>query len=209
MTAGLTPESQKLIEVVKNLRAAGVEPILVGGLALILYGSERVTFDCDLVSSRPETLEQAKKLGGALHAAKCYYVTRFDKRRRPVSWIDNDNIAAARLMIDEPDTVFFWNAVLEMKIGVLLDFPLKSSDLLAAAQVKKLDKSTTIKVAGLKHLKTMKEIAARSRKLPRTFRTWSLSKRIFNDRLKCPSFGGLPAVGGHAATERYRAEVRG
>lgn len=167
MMPGLMPESRKLIEVVKNLRAGGFEPVLVGGLALTLYGSERVTFDCDLVAGRPETLERAKSLVGALHAAECYYVSRIDKRGRPVSWIDNVNIGAARLMMDEPDTIFFWNRTLELKIDILLDFPLKASELLTSATNKKLDKTTTIKVAGMKDLKTMKEIAARGRKNPK------------------------------------------
>ncbi len=167
MNAGLMPESRKLIKVVRNLRAAGFEPVLVGGLALILFGSERVTFDCDLVAVRPENLEAAKLLVGAMHGAGCFYVSRLDKRRRPLSWLDNINIAASKILMDEPDTVFFWNPDIELKIDILMDFPLKASDLLASATNKKLDRTTIIKVASLNHLKTMKEIAIRARKEPK------------------------------------------
>jgi len=50
-----------------------------------------------------------------------------------------------------------------MKIDILLDFPLKASELLASAEKKKLDRTTTIKIASLQDLKKMKEIALRAR----------------------------------------------
>lgn len=49
-------------------------------------------------------------------------------------------------------------------IDILLDFPLKASELLAAAENKNLDRTTTIKIASLPHLKKMKEIALSARK---------------------------------------------
>lgn len=164
MSATFLPESRKLIEVVRNLRAAGFEPVLVGGLALTLFGSDRVTFDCDLLTARPADLDQAKSLVGAMHKAKCFFVSKLDKHRRPVQCIDNVAVAAARVLIDKPDTAFFWNQALEMRFDLLLDFPMKSDTLLAAAVEKKLGKSARVKVAGLKHLKLMKEIALRERK---------------------------------------------
>ncbi|MDI6794379.1 MAG: hypothetical protein QME81_16195 [bacterium] len=171
------PETRKLKQVIRNLEAAKFIPIFVGGLALTLFGSDRVTFDCDLVSKRPKNMEEAKSLIRAMYKAKCYYVSNVDKDGNPVAYIDNANVAASRIMIDKPDTVFFWNPEMEMKIDILLDFPLKASDLLAAAENKKLDRTTTIKIASLQHLKEMKEIALTARKNPKDWQDLDFIKK--------------------------------
>ncbi|MFH1563561.1 MAG: hypothetical protein ABIF11_09160 [Nitrospirota bacterium] len=170
-------ETQKLKQIIKNMEAAKFTPIFVGGLALTLFGSDRVTFDCDLVSKRPKDMEEAKSLTRAMYKSKCYYISKIDKDGNPVAYIDNANVAASRIMIDKPDTVFFWNPELEMKIDILLDFPLKASELLAVAENKKLDRTTTIKIASLQHLKEMKEIALHARKSPKDLQDLDFIKK--------------------------------
>ncbi|MEW5768185.1 MAG: hypothetical protein AB1797_11300 [bacterium] len=172
-----TPETQKLKQVIKNLETAKFTPIFVGGLALTLFGSDRITFDCDLVSKRPKDMAEANSLTHAMYEAECYYVSKLDKDGMPIAYLDNANVAASRIMIDKPDTVFFWNPELEMRIDILLDFPLKASELLAVAENRKLDRTTTIKIASLPHLKKMKEMALNARQNPKDLQDLDFIKK--------------------------------
>ncbi len=44
---------QTVGEIVQGLRALGLEPVLVGGMALVVLGSRRVTRDFDFVIAHP------------------------------------------------------------------------------------------------------------------------------------------------------------
>ena len=44
---------QTVGEIVQSLRALGLEPVLVGGMALVVLGSRRVTRDFDFVIAHP------------------------------------------------------------------------------------------------------------------------------------------------------------
>jgi len=101
------PETQKLKQIIRNIEAVEFTPIFVGGLALILFGSDRVTFDCDSVSKRLKDMEEAKLLTWAMYKAKCYYISKIDKDGNSVAYLDKANVAASRIMIDKPDTIFF------------------------------------------------------------------------------------------------------
>ena len=142
-------EIQKLKQVVRNLTEVDYVPVLVGGLALTLFGSDRVTFDTDIVIPSIKDLAAAKLLTNAMHKADFYYVNKFDDEENPIGWIDAPNVAASRIIIDKPKTIFFWNPDLEMKIDILLDFPLKTAELLATAEDKMLDKALEILEHGL------------------------------------------------------------
>ena len=157
-------EIQKLKQIIHNLDEIDHVPVLIGGKALALFGSPRLTFDTDIVIPSIKDLAAAKLLTNAMRKADFYYVNKLDDGGNPIGWIDAPNVAASRIMIDKPKTIFFWNPDLEMKIDILLDFPLKTSVLLATAKDKMLDKTTVIKVASLKNLKKMKEIAFKDRK---------------------------------------------
>ncbi|MCK4423453.1 MAG: hypothetical protein KAV18_05215 [Candidatus Omnitrophica bacterium] len=159
-----TLEASQLKKVIANLKDAKFTPVFVGGLALILLGSDRTTFDTDLILRKPQNLKESQCLTKAMSKAKCYYVSKLDSIGNPISYIDNANVAASRIMIDKPDSIFFWNPDIEMRIDILLDFPLKADELLLRAENKKLDKSTVIKIASLLDLKKMKEIAIKARK---------------------------------------------
>lgn len=166
MSRGGEAQIRALSNVIRNLRDIGIEPVLVGGMALVMLGSRRITQDTDLVIKKPETLDEAKKLTGAMFGAGFRYVTRIKKGEEPTSWIDNANIAAARQQIDEPDTIFFWHPELKMKIDLMMDFPFHAREAMEAAETVYL-KGDPVKRASLEVLKKMKEIAVRDRKDPR------------------------------------------
>lgn len=134
-------------------------------MALIVYGSSRVTFDTDLLTARPRDLGAAKRLMVAVFAAGFVYVTRFADAV-PVSWVDVANVAAARVMSDDPDTCFLWNRDAEMRVDLLLDFPLEASGLLGESNSVALGANLRLHVASLRHLAALKEIAVRDRNRP-------------------------------------------
>ncbi|GEM_PF-1117445 len=182
-------EIQKLKQVVHNLTAVDYAPVLVGGKALALFGSPRLTFDTDIVIPAIKDLAAARLLTRAMRKADFYYVNALDNNGTPTGWIDTSTVAAARIMIDKPDTLFFWNQDLEMRIDILLDFPLKTSRLLATAEDKMLDKTTTIKVASLKNLKKMKEIAFNDRKKSKDAQDLEFIAKIMKTRKKSKNGG--------------------
>ena len=163
---GRTPEFKILGKLVRRLRAAGYEPVLVGGMALIVYGSSRATFDTDLLTARPPDLAAAKRLMTAVFDAGFVYITRFDADGLPTSWIDVPNVAAARVMTNGPDTCFFWNRDAEMRVDLLLDFPLHASGILEESNSFELAANLGLAVASLAHLAALKEIAVRDRDRP-------------------------------------------
>jgi predicted nucleotidyltransferase len=71
-----------LAQIIPLLVSAKVDFILIGGMAAILHGSARVTFDVDLVYSRSD--ENVKRLAAAL-APHCPHL-RGAPRNLPFSW---------------------------------------------------------------------------------------------------------------------------
>lgn len=71
-----------LAQIIPPLVRTKVDFILIGGMAAILHGSARVTFDVDLVYSRPD--ENIERLATAL-APHCPYL-RDAPRNLPFSW---------------------------------------------------------------------------------------------------------------------------
>ena len=160
-----TPELKTLGKLVRRLHKAGYEPVLIGAMALIVYGSPRVTFDTDLLTARPREINQAKRLMAAVFGAGFVYVTKFDEHSHPVSWIEIPNVAAARLMMDHPDTCFLWNRGTQMRVDILLDFPIPASEVLKDANRVAVGR-VLLPVASLTALSVLKEIALRDRSRP-------------------------------------------
>lgn len=77
---------QKMIVIAEN---NGVEFALIGGIAMHLYGSPRLTKDVDVIASSllPLTMEKRLGFGGARYSVK------LGKRAVPVDWIVRDDTA--------------------------------------------------------------------------------------------------------------------
>jgi hypothetical protein len=161
-----TPELKTLGTTVRRLRNAGYEPVLIGAMALIAYGSSRVTFDTDLLTTRPRDLGEAKRLMAAVFGAGFVYVTKFDENGNPVSWIDVLAVAAARMRLDDPDTCFLWHRKTQMRVDILLDFPIPASEVLRDASRVTIGRNVRLPVASLSRLAILKELALRDRNRP-------------------------------------------
>lgn len=151
---------EQIAPLANALEAGGFQPVLVGGMALVVLGSQRITRDFDfLVSSRdvpPELIATIYRQGYEL-------VTKFKPRGMVYRTIDNPNVAAARLKMDKPPSIFFFNWKSRLKVDLLLDFPLPARDV-AGRAARIITKSGFVRVASPEDLLRLKEIAYADRK---------------------------------------------
>ena len=147
---------RRVIVLLQALEKKGVRPVLVGGIAMVLLGSQRVTKDFDfLVSLRDLPVEGMLE---AFYQEGFELVTKFNKQGEVVRTIDNPRVAAIKLKTDLPETLFFFNWKIRLKVDLLLDFPLPASDILTRATRLKIP-SGSLWVASIEDLLRLKELA--------------------------------------------------
>jgi len=146
---------------VQELEARHLSPVLVGGVALVALGSQRVTKDFDfLVSRQDSTLEEITKI---FYKHGFELVSKFNEKREIVRTIDNANIAAVRLKMDAPDSAFFYYPEKDFKVDILIDFPLPAREIAEKSMTIKV-KKYPIRIASTEDLIRLKEIAYADRK---------------------------------------------
>jgi hypothetical protein len=147
-------------DVVDGLRGLGLDPVLVGGMALVVLGSRRVTRDFDFVVAQP-----GASLGGLVDV---FYDRGFDLASRVdaagevTATIDSRRVAAARLRLDAPASAYFLNPETGLRIDLLFDFPVPAAKLASRAVTVKA-RSMVLRMASEKDLLRLKRIAATSR----------------------------------------------
>lgn len=123
-----TPDHLGLVsEIAGRLAALGLQPVLVGGMALVLLGSRRVTRDFDFVIELP-----GERLTAALdvfYDRGLELAARLNETGDVTATISNRRIAAARLRLDQPRSAFFHNPDTGLRIDVLFDFPIPAHEL--------------------------------------------------------------------------------
>ena len=146
-----------------RLRALGLEPVLVGGMALVILGSRRVTRDFDFVITQPA--DRLPALVDILYDRGLELVSRVDADGDVVATISNRRVAVARLRIDAPDTAYFFNPATELRIDLLFDFPMAASKLAARATRTKI-RGQSLAVASAQDLLRLKRISKAARSVP-------------------------------------------
>jgi hypothetical protein len=146
--------------VAAGLKEIGLEPVLVGGMALVLLGSRRITRDYDLVIPQP---------GDRLNAlVDLFYDRGFELASKTndagdiVATIDNRRVADIRLKLDAPASAFFWHPTKRLRIDLLFDFPIAAAELAANAVATRI-RGRVLNVASAADLLRLKEIAANKR----------------------------------------------
>jgi hypothetical protein len=150
-------------EIVHDLRGLGLEPVLVGGMALTVLGSRRVTRDFDFVVGRP-----GDRLGatiGVLYDRGFELVSRLNDAGDVVATIASRKVAASRLRIDAPATAYFFNAKTGLRIDLLFDFPLPAATLAEHATRTKI-RAHVFAIASEADLLRLKQIARAARSAP-------------------------------------------
>ena len=149
-------------ELLDDLTRLGYEPTLVGGMALVVLGSQRVTKDFDFL-----VVEEAREQR-ALIQTFCRrgfeLASRLDKHGNIVRTIDSEEVAAARLRVDRPKSAYFYRRDLGLRVDLLFDFPIPAHEVRGRSTRKKI-RSHVFHIASRPDLIHMKEIAAGARRL--------------------------------------------
>ncbi len=146
---------------VKELEEKSLMPTLIGGVALIILGSQRVTKDFDFLISRQDSMME--EVTNAFYRYGFELVTKLNERWEVVRTIDSPKIAGIRLKMDTPDSAFFYHWKKDFKIDLLIDFPISAKEV-AGRAIKIKVKDYSLNVASLEDLIRMKEIAYADRK---------------------------------------------
>lgn len=146
--------------VVMALTDFGAEPTLVGGMALVILGSQRVTRDFDFVVAHPG--DRLGELVALLYDLGFELVSRFDATGDVRSTIDNRRVAAARLRLDAPANASFLNPTSRLRLDLLFDFPISARDL-ATRAVRRKVRSVALRIASDDDLLRLKRLALADR----------------------------------------------
>jgi len=149
-------------EIARQLEALGLEPVLVGGMALVLLGSRRVTRDFDFVIAQPG--EQLARSLDAFYDRGLELAARLNAAGDVTATIDNRRVAATRLRLDEPQSAFFFDPKTGLRIDVLFDFPIPAREL-ADRSVPARTPAGVLRVASEPDLLRLKQIARSNRSL--------------------------------------------
>lgn len=149
--------------IVEALTAAGFQPILVGGMAAVVLGSQRVTKDYDFVLASPGDRLQA--VVDVFYDRGFELVSRVNGSGDVTATIDNARIAAVRIRLDGPSSVYFFHRGSRVRVDLLFDFPVPAAELAANATRLKI-RSYVFHIASEADLLRLKKIAAARRSAP-------------------------------------------
>jgi len=149
--------------ITRHLGDLGLFPVLVGGMALVVLGSRRVTQDFDFVIAKPGP--QLRAVVKALYDHGLELAARVNADGDVTATIRNRRVAAARLEIDSPTSAFFLNPATTLRIDLLFDFPVAASALGARATPMRI-RSHLFHVASPQDLLELKRIAISARSAP-------------------------------------------
>jgi len=150
-------------QIIQALGNLGFDPILVGGMALVVLGSQRVTRDFDFVVARPK--DRLEALVRLFYKQKLELASRVDASGAVDTTIDNERVAVQRLRIDAPASASFFNGTTGLRVDLLFDFPVPAADLAAQATRLKI-RSYQFAIASEADLLRLKRIAAAARAAP-------------------------------------------
>lgn len=150
-------------DVAADLRGLGLSPVLVGGMALVILGSRRITRDFDFIVTEPGPL--LARAVDIFYARGLELVSRLDDAGDVVATIGNARVAAARLRLDAPASASFYNRRTGLRIDLLFDFPIDAAALSSRARRMKV-RSHVLNIASEEDLLALKKIAAAARSAP-------------------------------------------
>jgi hypothetical protein len=161
-------------ELLIDLTRLGYQPTLVGGMALVVLGSPRVTKDFDFLVIR-EAREQEALLE-VLYRRGFALASKTDEHGNIIRTLDNKDVAFSRLRIDRPLSAYFFHRGLGLRVDLLFDFPMPAREVYARSTRKKI-RSYVMRVASRSDLIRMKEIAARAREVSSDLQDLEFLKR--------------------------------
>ncbi len=134
------------------LQERGIRPVVVGGVAMILHGSDRSTKDADFLVGRASQWEEVMS---GLYAAGFCLITKLNEDGSPRRILREEVIAKLKAREELPDSLFFWHPEEQLRLDVLVDFPVPASGVAERAEAQVLA-GVSILVASRADLKEMK-----------------------------------------------------
>jgi hypothetical protein len=149
--------------IVDALSDLGLQPVLVGGMALVILGSRRVTRDFDFVVARPA--ERLRDLLAVFYDRRLELASSVNDAGEVTATVGSRRIAAARLRLDAPSSAYFFNRRTGLRIDLLFDFPIAAATL-ARDTTPITVRSHVLPVASARDLLRLKRIAHKQRATP-------------------------------------------
>jgi hypothetical protein len=149
-------------ELLDDLTRLGHAPTLVGGMALVVLGSPRVTRDFDFLVT--EDAREQNDLIRTFYRRGFELASRVDEHGNIVRTIDSEEVASARLRIDRPRSAYFYRRDLSLRVDLLFDFPIPAHEVRSRSTRRKI-RSHVFHIASREDLIRMKEIAAGERRV--------------------------------------------
>ncbi len=150
-------------ELTRDLRGLGLAPVLVGGMALVVLGSRRVTRDFDFVVANPG--DQMERTLDPFYDRGLELVSRLSSTGDPAATIANRRVAAARIRIDKPTSAYFYNPKTGLRVDLLFDFPIPARRLAERSRRLTIQRQA-FDMASDEDLLELKKIAAAARSAP-------------------------------------------
>lgn len=150
-------------EVVDGFRSLGLRPVLVGGMALVVLGSRRVTRDFDFVITAPG--DRLHDMITLLYDRGLELVSRLNDDGDVLETIASRKVAAIRLRIDGPASAYFYAPKTGLRIDVLFDFPIPAVQLEDRATTLTIQ-SHAFSIGSDEDLLRLKKIAKAARSVP-------------------------------------------
>ncbi len=150
-------------EIVDGLRALGLEPVLVGGMALVVLGSRRVTRDFDFVIAHPG--DRLVRTIDLLYDHGFELVSRLNDLGEVTSTLASRKVAAIRLRLDAPASAYSFNTRTGLRVDLLFDFPIPAAELARRATRTRIG-AQAFDIASERDLLRLKRIAKAARSAP-------------------------------------------
>jgi hypothetical protein len=157
---GLIDDAGRIVAALTRL---GLEPVLVGGMALVTLGSRRVTRDFDFVVSAPA--DRLDDLIDVFYGQGLELAAQVDASGDITATIDNRRVAGIRLRLDAPSSAYFLHPKTGLRVDLLFDFPVPAVEL-AGRATRMTIRSQGFLVASKDDLLHLKRIARKARVSP-------------------------------------------
>lgn len=157
---GLLDDAGRIVAALTKL---GLEPVLVGGMALVTLGSRRVTRDFDFVIPIPA--DRLAALVDVFYDRGLELAARVNDSGEITATIDNRRVANIRLRLDAPSSAYFCHPKTGLRVDLLFDFPVPAAQL-AARATRITVRSLAFLVASEDDLLNLKRIARANRASP-------------------------------------------
>jgi hypothetical protein len=154
---------QAVGEIVRGLRDLSLEPVLVGGMALVVLGSRRVTRDFDFVIAHPG--DRLDRMIEIFYDRGLELVSRLNDMGEVISTITNRKVAVIRIRVDASTSAYFFNPETGLRVDLLFDFPIMAAKLAQHATRTKI-RAYVFDVASEQDLMRLKKIAKAQRSAP-------------------------------------------